>query len=170
MRKHVVSVLGSNSAASDEALVLAEKLGKAIVDNGWVLCTGGRSGVMVAASMGARKSESWTGFQIFGILPGETNHDGNQYLDIVLPSGFGLARNALVVRFSDVCIAISGGAGTLSEIALAWQFGRPVAVMSTSGGWSERLSGMALDHRKPPIDGFEEVSQVIDWIKHQFGA
>ena len=170
MRKHIVSVLGGNSATSDEALVQAEKLGKAIVDNGWLLCTGGRSGVMEAASIGAQKSESWSGFQIIGILPGETHQDGNKYLDVVLPSGFGLARNALVVRFSDVCVALSGGAGTLSEIALAWQFGRPVAVMSTSGGWSEKLSGMALDHRKPPIDGFEEVSQVIDWIKHQLDA
>ena len=170
MRKHIVSVLGGNSATSDEALVQAEKLGKAIVDNGWLLCTGGRSGVMEAASIGAQKSESWSGFQIIGILPGETHQDGNKYLDVVLPSGFGLARNALVVRFSDVCVALSGGAGTLSEIALAWQFGRPVAVMSTSGGWSERLSGMALDHRKPPINGFEEVSQVIDWIKHQLDA
>lgn len=170
MRKHIVSVLGGNSAASDEALVQAEELGKAIVDNGWLLCTGGRSGVMEAASIGAQKSESWTGFQIIGILPSETHQDGNKYLDVVLPSGFGLARNALVVRFSDVCVALSGGAGTLSEIALAWQFGRPVAVMSTSGGWSEKLSGMALDHRKPPIDGFEEVSQVIDWIKHQLDA
>ena len=170
MRKHIVSVLGGNSATSDEALVQAEKLGKAIVDNGWLLCTGGRSGVMEAASIGAQKSESWSGFQIIGILPGETHQDGNKYLDVVLPSGFGLARNALVVRFSDVCVALSGGAGTLSEIALAWQFGRPVAVMSTSGGWSERLSGMALDHRKPPINGFEEVSQIIDWIKHPLDA
>ena len=167
MRKHIVSVLGGNSAVSDEALAQAESLGRAIVDNGWLLCTGGRSGIMEAASIGAKKSDSWTGHQIIGILPNENHGGGNQYLDIELPSGLGLARNALVVRFCDVCVALSGGAGTLSEIALAWQFERPVAVMSNSGGWSERLAGMALDHRQPPINGFEEVSQVIDWIKHQ---
>jgi uncharacterized protein (TIGR00725 family) len=167
MRKHIVSVLGGNSAVSDEALTQAESLGRAIVDNGWLLCTGGRSGIMEAASIGARRSDSWTGHQIIGILPNENHGSGNQYLDVELPSGLGLARNALVVRFCDVCVALSGGAGTLSEIALAWQFERPVAVMSNSGGWSERLSGMALDHRQPPINGFEEVSQVIDWIKHQ---
>ena len=167
MRKHIVSVLGGNSAVSDEALTQAESLGRAIVDNGWLLCTGGRSGIMEAASIGAKKSDSWTGHQIIGILPNENHGGGNQSLDIELPSGLGLARNALVVRFCDVCVALSGGAGTLSEIALAWQFERPVAVMSNSGGWSERLSGMALDHRQPPINGFEEVSQVIDWIKHQ---
>lgn len=167
MRKHIVSVLGGNSAVSDEALTQAESLGRAIVDNGWLLCTGGRSGIMEAASIGARRSDSWTGHQIIGILPNENHGGGNQYLDVELPSGLGLARNALVVRFCDVCVSLSGGAGTLSEIALAWQFERPVAVMSNSGGWSERLSGMALDHRQPPINGFEEVSQVIDWIKHQ---
>ena len=167
MRKHIVSILGSNSVVSDKALAQAELLGRAIVDNGWLLCSGGRSGIMEAASIGARKSSSWTGHQIIGVLPDETHGAGNQHLDIELPTGFGLARNALVVRFSDVCVALSGGAGTLSEIALAWQFERPVAVMSDSGGWSERLSGIALDHRQPPINGFQEVPEVIDWIKHQ---
>ena len=128
----------------------------------------GRSGIMEAASIGAKKSDSWTGHQIIGILPNE-NHGGGKSISryrTSIGSWIGLETHSFV-RFCDVCVALSGGAGTLSEIALAWQFERPVAVMSNSGGWSERLSGMALDHRQPPINGFEEVSQVIDWIKHQ---
>ncbi len=167
MRRHIVSILGGNSQVSDSALKQAHALGKAIIDEGWLLCTGGRAGIMEAASKGARTSDLWTGHQILGVLPDDTHVGGNEYLDIVLPSGLGLTRNALVVRFSDVCVALSGGAGTLSEIALAWQFERPVAVISNSGGWSEKLANTALDHRKPAIDGFEHVNQVIGWIKQK---
>jgi len=170
MRKYVISILGGNSQVSDLALEQAHALGKAIIDEGWILCTGGRSGVMEAASKGARTSDLWTGHQILGILPDATHDAGNEYLDVVLPSGLGLTRNVLVVRFSDVCIALSGGAGTLSEIALAWQFERPVAVMSNSGGWSEKLANIALDHRKGPINGFEEVNEVIEWINQELSA
>ena len=67
---------------------------------------------------GARTSEKWTGTQIIGILPDGEKNAGNEYLDIIIPSGIGLTRNSLVVQTGDVCIAISGGAGTLSEIAL----------------------------------------------------
>ena len=170
MRKHVVSILGGNSQVSDFALEQAHALGKAIIDEGWLLCTGGRAGIMEAASKGARASELWTGHQILGVLPDDTHDAGNEYLDIVLPSGLGLTRNALVVRFSDVCVALSGGAGTLSEIALAWQFERPVAVMSNSGGWSEKLADVALDHRKGPINGFTKPNQVIEWIKQELAV
>ena len=170
MRKYIVSILGGNSQVSSLALNQAFALGKAIIDEGWLLCTGGRAGIMEAASKGARTSKLWTGHQILGVLP-DNNHDtGNDYLDIELPSGLGLTRNALVVRFSDVCVALSGGAGTLSEIALAWQFERPVAVMSDSGGWSEKLANIALDHRREPIKGFTEISQIIEWIRTELSA
>ena len=165
VRKHIISVLGGNSEVSEISLKQAQTLGRAIVDQGWLLCTGGRAGIMEAASKGARESKLWTGHQVLGVLPDEGHQGGNPHLDIVLPSGLGLTRNALVVRFADVCVALSGGAGTLSEIALAWQFERPVAVMSRTGGWSEKLSGVALDHRKEPIEGFESVEAVIDWIR-----
>jgi len=170
MRKHIVSILGGNSQVSDLALEQAHALGKAIIDKGWLLCTGGRAGIMEAASKGARTSDLWTGHQVLGVLPDDTHDAGNEYLDIVLPSGLGLTRNALVVRFSDVCVALSGGAGTLSEIALAWQFERPVAVMSNSGGWSEKLAKIALDHRKGPIEGFTKTNQVIEWIKYELST
>ena len=170
MRKYIISILGGNSQVSELALDQAHALGKAIIDEGWLLCTGGRAGIMEAASKGARTSELWTGHQILGVLPDENHDAGNDYLDVVLPSGLGLTRNALVVRFSDVCVALSGGAGTLSEIALAWQFERPVAVMSNSGGWSEKLANIALDHRRKPVQGFTNVSQVIEWIRTELSA
>jgi len=61
-----------------------------------------------------------------GIIPGYSKADANQYMDIVIPTGLGLARNVLVVKTADVVVALPGKAGTLSEIAYCLQFGIPV--------------------------------------------
>lgn len=167
MGKKIITILGSNSEVSENALRQSFELGKRIVDNGWVLCTGGRGGVMESASKGARSSKHWNGYQIIGILPEDNKNSANEYLDIILPTGIGLTRNSLVVQAGDVCIAISGGAGTLSEIALAWQFGRPIAVINDTGGWSEKISGQKLDHRRDKVPGLDDVEQAVAWIKSQ---
>ena len=52
-------------------------------------------------------------------------------MDIVIPSGLGLARNVLVVKTADVVIALPGEAGTLSEIAYCLQFGIPVISLNS---------------------------------------
>jgi uncharacterized protein (TIGR00725 family) len=72
------------------------------------------------------------------LLPGDTRGDGNSFLTVALPTGLGEMRNALIVRASDSLIAIGGGWGTLSEIALAVRTGVPVFGLRTwdvvSGG------------------------------------
>jgi uncharacterized protein (TIGR00725 family) len=82
---------------------------------------------MEAASRGARESGGLT----IGILPGLDRASGNRYLDVVIPTGLGSARNAIVVSASDALIAISGGYGTLSEIGLALKAGRAVVGLNT---------------------------------------
>ncbi len=67
-----------------------------------------------------------------GILPGYEKRDANEYIDVALPTGMGLARNVLVVKSADVVVALPGGAGTLSEIAYCLQFGIPVVSL---GSW-----------------------------------
>jgi uncharacterized protein (TIGR00725 family) len=93
-------------------------------DHETLLC-GGLSGVMEAACQGAREQGGLT----VGIVPDYGN--GNQYLDIVIRSGLGHARNALVVQSSDAVVAIGGGYGTLSEIAIALKTGHPVFGLKT---------------------------------------
>ena len=60
-----------------------------------------------------------------------------------------------IVANSDAIIAVGGGAGTLSEIAYAWQFKRPILATSVKG-WSSKIAGQAMDNRKrldnPSID------------------
>jgi uncharacterized protein (TIGR00725 family) len=77
---------------------------------------------MEAACRGAKGAGGTT----VGILPGSDRSDANEWVDVALTTGLGEARNALVVRASDALIAVGGGHGTLSEIALALKTGRPV--------------------------------------------
>jgi uncharacterized protein (TIGR00725 family) len=86
-----------------------------------VVC-GGLGGVMEAACRGAKRAGGTT----VGILPGLDRSAANPYVDVALATGLGEARNALVVRAADVLVAVGGGHGTLSEIALALKAGKRV--------------------------------------------
>ncbi len=107
---------------------LAKEVGRRVAERGHVLITGGLGGVMEAASQGAKEA----GGIVVGILPGEKD-SANPYVDVAVATGMGHARNAVVVRSSDVVIALPGSYGTLSEIALALKMDRPVVDMS---GWN----------------------------------
>ena len=66
-----------------------------------------------------------------GIIPGEDPSSANPYIDIVIPSGLGVARNVLVVSSGQAVIAVGGKLGTLSEIATAFVLKRPVIGLGT---------------------------------------
>ena len=82
---------------------------------------------MEAACRGARSRGGVT----VGILPGGDREDANGWVSIALPTGLGEARNALIARAADAVVAIGGGWGTLSEIALALKAGKPVVGIGT---------------------------------------
>ncbi len=124
--KKVVGVIGESSA-SPENYRLAYEVGSSLARAGIVVVTGGLSGVMEAASRGAREAGGIT----LGILPGDERSDANPYVDIPVVTGMGYARNSIVVRSSQGIIAIGGRYGTLSEIALALDAGLPVAALSS---------------------------------------
>jgi uncharacterized protein (TIGR00725 family) len=77
---------------------------------------------MEAACRGAKEAGGLT----VGILPGTERAAANAFVDVAIPSGLGEARNPLIVRAADALIAVGGGYGTLSEIALALKAGKRV--------------------------------------------
>jgi uncharacterized protein (TIGR00725 family) len=121
-----IAVVGPGSA-SERELALAEEIGARLGDAGAVVVTGGLGGVMEAACRGARSRRAVT----VGILPGDARTDANGWVEIAVATGLGELRNALVVRASDAVIAVGGGLGTLSEIALALKLGRSVIGVGT---------------------------------------
>jgi uncharacterized protein (TIGR00725 family) len=121
-----VAVVGPG-AAGEEQVAAAEEAGRLIAARGALLVCGGLGGVMEAACRGARSAGGTT----LGLLPGDDRGDANPFVDIAVPTGLGEGRNALVVRTADAVVAIGGGYGTLSEIALALRAGKPVIGLGT---------------------------------------
>src|SRR5207247_9321205 len=117
-----VSAVGGGSSCSTEEAEWAAVGGQLRAERGAVLVCGGYGGVMEAAARGAKQAGGVT----VGILAGSDPRDANPHIDIALATGMGEMRNALLVRAAGAVIAIGGGWGTLSEIALALRIGTPV--------------------------------------------
>lgn len=143
MRRAPQVVVIGDSRADRQALRSAEQLGALVARLGATLITGGRGGIMEAASRGARRA----GGIVIGILPTTTFADGNRWCSAVLPTGLGHARNTLTALAGDAVVAVGGGAGTLSELAFAWIHGRPIILLQGTGGWADALAGRGLDAR-----------------------
>ena len=126
MRKRVVAVIGGHSCTK-EVEQLAKELGKKLAKVADILVSGGLSGVMKAVCQGFKLKNGVT----IGILPSYNKNDANEFIDIAIPTGLGLARNVLVVKAADVVVALPGEAGTLSEIAYCLQFGIPVISLNS---------------------------------------
>ena len=130
MKPRYISVIGGGECGPPERK-LAEEVGALVAERGATLICGGLGGVMEAAARGARAAGGTT----IGILPGHDRSQANAYLDHVVTTGIGHARNLAVVSSGDAVIAVGGSFGTLSEIGLAAKLGRPVIILA---GW--RLS------------------------------
>jgi uncharacterized protein (TIGR00725 family) len=134
---------GPVSGATPEELAAAEEVGAGIAAAGAILVCGGLGGVMEAACRGARSRGGVT----VGLLPGLDRSDANGWVTLALPTGLGELRNGLIVRSADALIAVGGGWGTLSEIALALRAGLPVIGLGT---WQPARGG-------EPVDGILHV-------------
>lgn len=125
--KPIIAVIGGSTATAAET-ALAEDTGRLLAGQGAVLVCGGLGGVMEAAARGAKANGGTT----VGILPGADPALANAYIDVPLATGLGEMRNFLIVRSAHALIAIGGGVGTLSEIALAQRIGKPVVGLHDS--------------------------------------
>ena len=132
--------LGVAGPSQPEASLLgpAQTLGRLLAEAGAVVVCGGGPGVMAAVCRGARAAGGTT----IGLLPGLDRQAGNPHLTVSLPTGLGEGRNVLLVRASDALVAVGGGFGTLSEVALALRTGVPVVGLAT---WSLALAGRPVD-------------------------
>ena len=77
-------------------------------------------GAEVAQLRGARPGPT------VGVLPGDSPDSANEFVRVRIATGMGIARNVIIISSAAAVIAISGGAGTLSEVAHCLQLGVPV--------------------------------------------
>ena len=148
MRRKCVTIIGDAFVEENTPKWnIAFEIGKALVDNGYRVVSGGLGGAMEAVFKGARASEKYREGDTVAVIPSFDPHDANDFADIVIPSGINVLRNGVVADF-DAVIAIGGGAGTLSEMAFAWSHKRLLIGITGFGGWSEKLAGQRMDERQ----------------------
>lgn len=123
-RRLPVGVIGPNDAKPSE-LAMAEAAGRGIAQLGLPLICGGRGGCMQAASRGAAQA----GGLVIGVLPSTDPLSANPYVSVPVASGIGEARNAIIASACFALVAVGGGHGTLSEIALGLKMERLVITM-----------------------------------------
>ncbi|MBD3307683.1 TIGR00725 family protein [candidate division KSB3 bacterium] len=158
-RRPIIGVMGAGDHATETAMRHAYTLGTLIAQKGWILLNGGRNaGVMEASAHGAKEA----GGLIVGILPDADRHRASEYLDIPIVTGLGSGRNTINVLSSDVIIACQGGAGTLSEIALAVKAGKPVILLDFEDASLFRgEAGDRLMKVKTPEEAVELVTTIL---------
>ena len=145
-RRPLIGVIGDASVKTDDRRYeIALQLGQLLIDHGFRVMTGGLGGIMEAACKGARRSTSYAPGDTIGVLPGHDTREACNAIDIVIPTGLDIARSSIVAH-ADAIVAIGGGAGTLSEMAVAWMLKRLILSFRVEG-WSGRLADSRIDNR-----------------------
>ena len=124
-----VGVIGPREA-SPAQLAAAEAVGAGLARMGLAVVCGGRHGVMEAVCRGAAAHGGLT----VGLLPDADPGLANPHVKVVLATGIGEARNALIARAALCLVAIGDSFGTLSEVAFGRQFGKLVVGLEGAAG------------------------------------
>lgn len=152
MRKLQIGVIGSagpeeyfQGKPDKKIYQVAEEVGRLVAENGAILVTGGKGGIMEAACRGAKSKGGFT----VGIVKGRKRKTSNPYVDAEIVSGMeGYGEEAILVLTCDGLIALGGGAGTLQELAIAYRNKKPVVVIKNLSGWANKLANSHIDQRK----------------------
>jgi uncharacterized protein (TIGR00725 family) len=116
-----VGVIGPREAPPTQ-LLAAEQVGGGLARMGLAVICGGRQGIMEATCRGAEQA----GGLSIGLLPEADPSFANPHVGVVIATGIGEARNALIARASLCLVVIGDSYGTLSEVALGRQFDKTV--------------------------------------------
>lgn len=152
MKKIQIGVMGSTADLKypKDLEEVAEKIGHLIAKKGHILVYGAEKDYDSLSTHAARGAKKANGLTI-GITYGKGKAIfGEECTDVIIATGSerGGGREFILVNSCDVIICLSGGSGTLSEIAMAYQLNIPVIVIEETGGWSDKLTNIYLDSRK----------------------
>jgi len=151
-----IAVCGESDPATAYADVAFE-VGRLLAQRGARVLCGGMRGVMEAVARGAKQEGGLT----IGILPGDDPADANPYIDVPIATGIGFARNAILARAADGLIAIGGGWGTLSELALARRMGRPAVALQSWAPTRSRMREVPVPEAKTPAEAVQYILRAL---------
>jgi hypothetical protein len=134
-----VGVMGSAGGTFNEDIsARCFELGKAIAEAGCAIVTGGCPGLPHQAIMGCKQRGGLT----IGVSPAmsldehvERYGSPIDHIDVMIYTGMGLmGREIIGVRSCDIVIIVGGRSGTLGEFSIAYDEGRPIGVLTGTGG------------------------------------
>lgn len=152
MKKLQIGIMGSAADLnySQEAENFAKELGRLIAQSGNVLVYGAEKEYSSLSTNAAIEATKYNGITV-GITSGKDKEIWSDFRPtILIPSGLGLGggREFTLVLSCDCIIAIGGGSGTLTEMAIAYQAGIPIITIDKFDGWAKKLSNKYFDDRK----------------------
>lgn len=151
MRKFQIGVMGSAAdlAYTKEIELVAQKIGELVAERDGILFFGAEKDYDSLSTAACRGAKSKGGLTV-GVTYGKGKDIWQNDADVVLPCGLerGGGREMVLVLGCDAVIAISGGSGTLTELAIAYQADIPLVVLEGYGGWADSLAGQFIDARK----------------------
>ena len=143
MRLKIGVMGGAGNDIPESYLQRATLLGKEIAGADCILVTGACPGLPLAAARGARDR----GGMVIGISPAlsldeHAYHYGSPTLahDVLIFTGSGLmGREVVNIRSSDIVVIVGGSSGTLGELAIAYDEGKLIGVLTGTGGISDMV-------------------------------
>ena len=172
---------GATGEFLKEHLDKAHRLGEAIARRGCILITGGCPGLPHAAACGAKQGGGF----VIGISPGlsldehvRKYQSPVEYHDVLIYTGSGLmGREVVNIRSSDIVVIIGGRSGTLGELAIAYDEGKLIGVLTGTGGISdlakeileacEKDTGARVTYSDDPEQLIEELIRVYLEAHHR---
>jgi uncharacterized protein (TIGR00725 family) len=139
-----IGVMGSAGGKMDDGIVeRCKEMGRAIADEGCAIVTGGCPGLPHYAVIGCKQSGGMT----IGVSPGmsldehvDSYHSPTDHIDVLIFTGMGLMGREIVgVRSCDIVVIVGGRSGTLGEFAIAYDEGRPIGVLTNTGGVADHI-------------------------------
>lgn len=152
MKKLQIGIMGSAADLnySKEAEDFAKELGKLIAKSGNILVYGAEKEYSSLSTNAAIAASSAGGITV-GITGGKSKNIWSDFRPtILIPCGLeiGGGREFTLILSCDCIIAIGGGSGTLTEMAIAYQAGIPIITINQFDGWAKKLSNKFFDDRQ----------------------
>lgn len=162
VKKRQILVIGHNTnGCTSEHEKIAYAVGMEIAKSDSVLICGGLGGVMTAAAHGAKDGGGLT----IGIIPQNDPSMANEFCDVVIPTGMGLARDFLNALSADGVIIVGGGSGTLSEICASYMYNKPLVAIRNIKSSADPYIDAYIDHRKNvKIMGVETPKEAVKTV------
>lgn len=124
--KPIVGVIGGHTHNTNKkALVFAEKTGEKLAKLGIAVACGGEDGIMESVCMGAKKHNGTT----IAITKSSKRGFANKFVDYEIPTSLDLAFMNVLAWSSDAIIAFDGRFGTMCEIGLILDIGKPLVLL-----------------------------------------